>query len=202
MLSYISSSSRQLTAAAAAAAAKSLQSCLTLCDPIDGLPPGSPSLGFSRQEHWSGLPLPSPMHESESEGAQSCPTLSDPMDCSLRGSSLYGIFQARVLEWGATAFSRQVTVMNNNWLGKVSKLHAIYCCWVESLILSSLILRSNFLGLLQAYWIFLFILTKCREERRLIENMWKHAYFISSITSVFLFSNSSLIITKMNKTGA
>ena len=50
--------------AAAAAAAKSLQSCPTLCDPIDS-PPGSPSLGFSRQEHWSGLPFPSPMHESE-----------------------------------------------------------------------------------------------------------------------------------------
>ena len=47
-----------------AAAAKSLQSCPTLCDPIDGSPPGSPSLGFSRQEHWSGLPVPSPMHES------------------------------------------------------------------------------------------------------------------------------------------
>ena len=43
--------------AAAAATAKSLQSCLTLCDPIDGSPPGSPSLGFSRQEHWSGLPF-------------------------------------------------------------------------------------------------------------------------------------------------
>ena len=50
---------------AAAAAAKSLQLCLTLCDPIDGSPPGFPSLGFSRQEHWSGLPFPSPMHESE-----------------------------------------------------------------------------------------------------------------------------------------
>ena len=46
-------------------AAKSLQSCPTLCDPIDGSPPGSPSLGFSRQEHWSGLPFPSPMRESE-----------------------------------------------------------------------------------------------------------------------------------------
>ena len=64
-----------------------------------------PSLGFSRQEHWSGLPFPSPMHESESEVAQSCPTLSDPMDCSLPGSSIHGIFQARVLEWGAIAFS-------------------------------------------------------------------------------------------------
>ena len=49
----------------ATAAAKSLQSYPTLCDPIDGSPPGSPSLGFSRQEHWSGLPFPSPMHESE-----------------------------------------------------------------------------------------------------------------------------------------
>ena len=48
-----------------AASAKSLQLCLTLCDPIDGSPPGSPSLGFSRQEHWSGLPFPSPVHESE-----------------------------------------------------------------------------------------------------------------------------------------
>ena len=50
---------------AAAAASKSLQACLTLCDPIDSSPPGSPSLGFSRQEHWSELPFPSPMHESE-----------------------------------------------------------------------------------------------------------------------------------------
>ena len=49
----------------AAAAAKSLQPCPTLCDPIDGSPPGSPSLGFSRQEHWSGLSFPSPMYESE-----------------------------------------------------------------------------------------------------------------------------------------
>ena len=46
--------------AAAAAAAKSLQLCPTLCDPIDFSPPGSPSLGFSRQEHWSGLSFPSP----------------------------------------------------------------------------------------------------------------------------------------------
>ena len=62
-----------------------------------------PSLGFSRQEHWSGLPFPSPMHENENESevAQLCPTLSDPIDCSLTGSSVHGILQARVLEWGA-----------------------------------------------------------------------------------------------------
>ena len=78
----------------AAAAAKSLQLCPTLCDPIDGSPPGFPSLGFSRQEHWSGLPFPSPMRESEkwkwirSVASDS----SDPMDCSLPGSSVHGIF--------------------------------------------------------------------------------------------------------------
>ena len=44
--------------------------------------------------------------KSESEVAQSCPTLSDPMDCSLPGSSINGIFQARVLEWGAIALVR------------------------------------------------------------------------------------------------
>ena len=49
----------------AAAAAKSLQSCPTLCDPIDGSPPGSAVPGISRQEHWSGLPFPSPVYESE-----------------------------------------------------------------------------------------------------------------------------------------
>ena len=43
--------------------------------------------------------------KSESAVAQSCPTLSDPMDCSPPGSSIHGIFQARVLEWGAIAFS-------------------------------------------------------------------------------------------------
>ena len=88
----------------AAAAAKSLQSCLTLCDLIDGSPPGS---SVSRQEYWSGLPFPSPMHERESEVAQSCLTPSDPMDRSLPGSSFHGIFQARVLQWVAIAFSRQ-----------------------------------------------------------------------------------------------
>ena len=46
--------------------------------------------------------------KSESEVAQLCPTLHDPMDCSLPGSSIHGIFQARVLEWGAIAFSSRI----------------------------------------------------------------------------------------------
>ena len=50
--------------------------------------------------------------KSESEVAQSCPTLSDPMDCSLPGSSVHGIFQEGVLEWGAIAFSRWAVLFN------------------------------------------------------------------------------------------
>ena len=49
--------------------------------------------------------------KSESEVAQSCPTLSDPVDCSLPGSSAHGIFQARVLEWGANTDSFEKTLM-------------------------------------------------------------------------------------------
>ena len=55
-----------------------------------------PSLGFSRQEHWSGLPFPSP-----------CPTLCNPMDYSPSGYSARGILQARILEWVAILFSRR-----------------------------------------------------------------------------------------------
>ena len=54
-----------------------------------------PSLGFSRQEHWSGLPFPSPKHESEV--AESCLTLSSPMDYSPPGSPIHGTLQARAL---------------------------------------------------------------------------------------------------------
>ena len=52
--------------------------------------------------------------ESGSEVAQSCLTLSDPMDCSLPGSSIHEIFQARVLEWGATAFFPSLGLLKNN----------------------------------------------------------------------------------------
>ena len=83
-------------------------SCVRLCATPEMAAHQAPlSLGFSRQEHWSGLPFPSPMHESEKWkcSRSSYPTLSDPMNCSLPGSSIHGIFQARVLEWGAIAFS-------------------------------------------------------------------------------------------------
>ena len=89
------------------AAAKSLQSCPTLCDPIDVSPPGSPTPGIfqARTLEWVAISFSNAWKwKSESEVAQSCPTLRDPMDCSPPGSSIHGIFQARVLECGATAF--------------------------------------------------------------------------------------------------
>ena len=142
--------------AATAAAAKLLQSCPTLCDPIDSSPPGSsvPGILQARILEWIAISfsnacmhakllqsclalcnsmdcsLPgSSVHPWDFPGkntgvgchfllqcmkvkrerklAQLCPTLRNPMDCSLPGSSVHGIFQARVLEWGAIAFSEQ-----------------------------------------------------------------------------------------------
>ena len=95
------------------ATAKSLQSCPTLCDPIDGSPPGSPIPGIlqARILEWVAISFSNAWKwkvKSESEVAQSCPTLSDPMDCSPPGSSVHGIFQARVLEWGSLKASETV----------------------------------------------------------------------------------------------
>ena len=141
---------------------KSLSHVQPLATPWTAAYQAPPPMGFSRQEYWSGLPLPSPVKvllllllshfsrvrlcathrqqptrlhrpwdsvgkhtgvgchfllqcrkvKSESEVAQSCPTLSDPMDCSLSGSSIHVIFQARVLEWGAIAFTMLVCEMS------------------------------------------------------------------------------------------
>ena len=94
--------------AAAAAAAKSLQLCQILSDPHRWQPTrlhcpwDSPGKNTGVGCHF----LPQCMKvRSESEVARSCPTLGDPVDCSPAGSSVHGTFQARVLEWGAIAFS-------------------------------------------------------------------------------------------------
>ena len=89
--------------------AKSLQSCPTLCDPRrqpTRLPRPWDSPGKNTGVCCHFL-LQCRKVKSESEVAQSCPTLSDPMDCSPPGSSIHGIFQARVLDWVAIAFSAQ-----------------------------------------------------------------------------------------------
>ena len=91
-----------------AAAAKSLQSCPTLCNPVDGSPPVSPIPRILQAItlEWVAISFSNAWKmKSESEVAQLCPTPRDPMDCSLPGSSVHEIFQARVLEWVAIAFS-------------------------------------------------------------------------------------------------
>ena len=93
----------------AAAAAKSLQSCPTLCDPIDCSPPcpwDSPGKNNGVGCHFLFQCM---KVKRESEVAQSCLTLSDSMDCSLPDSSVHGIFQARVLEWDAIALKQCLT---------------------------------------------------------------------------------------------
>ena len=68
-----------------------------------------PSLGFSRQEHWSGLPFPSPMHESEKwKWSRSVVSnFTTPWTAAYQPTPIHGIFQARVLEWGVIAFSER-----------------------------------------------------------------------------------------------
>ena len=92
---------------AAAADAKSLQLCSTLCDPIDGSPPGShiPGILQARTLEWGAIAFSKIIAAAAAKSLQLCPTLCDPIDGSPPGSPVPGIFQARVLEWGAIAFS-------------------------------------------------------------------------------------------------
>ena len=94
--------------AAVAAAAKSLQSCPTLCDPIDSGPPGSPVLGIlqARTLEWVAISFSNAWKWKVKVSHSVVSDSSDPMHCSPPGSSVHGIFQARVLEWGAIAFSK------------------------------------------------------------------------------------------------
>ena len=109
--------------------------CLTLCDPMGCYPPGSCVYGISQQKYWSGLPFPAPGNLLDSgirptspalagrfftieppgmpgvglltaQSLQLCPTPCDPMDRSPTGSSVHGVFQARILELVAISSSR------------------------------------------------------------------------------------------------
>ena len=130
--SHISKAEWSNKVTAAAAAAKSLQSCSTLCDPIDRSPHRLPrpwdSPGKNTGVGFHFL-LQCMKVKSESEVAQLYPTLSDPMDCSLPGSSIHGIFQARVLEWGTIAFFISFWGGHNSSdKSKNPKLYSSLCC--------------------------------------------------------------------------
>ena len=98
---------------------KSLSRVQLLATPWTAAYHAPPSMGFSRQEYWSGMPLPSPgytevlhihtcislLSAAAAKSLWSCPTLCDPIDGSPPGSLVPGILQARTLEWVAISFS-------------------------------------------------------------------------------------------------
>ena len=91
--------------------AKSLSRLRLLATPWTAAYQAPPSMGFSRQEYWSGVPLPTTA-AATAKSLQSCPTLCDPIDSSPPGSPIPGILQSRTLEWVAISFS-------NAWKSKV-----------------------------------------------------------------------------------
>ena len=125
--------------------AKLLQSCPTLCDPMDCSPSrllypwDSPGKNTGVDCHFL---LQCMKVKSQSEVPQSCLTLSDLVDCSLPAASVHGIFQARILEWGAIAFSmtkldsilksRDITLLTKVCLMKAMVLPVELWCWRDS----------------------------------------------------------------------
>ena len=91
----------------------------------------------------------------ESEVAQSCLTLSDPMDCSLPGSSIHGIFQARVLEWGAIAFSNcGKRGLFSSCSAQASYYGGFSCCGAGFLELVASVVVAHKLNCSSAYAVF------------------------------------------------
>ena len=109
----------------------------TRANPWDSLGENPSSLGFSRQEHWRGCHflLQRMKVKSESEVSQSWPTLSDLMDCSPPGSSIHMIFQTRVLEWVAIAFSmeQQTASKMGKEYNKAVYWHHAYLTYMQSI---------------------------------------------------------------------
>ena len=110
------------------------------------------SVGFSRQEYWSGLPFPSPViqYEVSEVKSLSCVRLCDPVDCSLLGSSVRGIFQARVLEWVAISFS--IALISTSEQETMEGEHCHVCVQSASSGQLGLVPRACvFLGLVDIY---------------------------------------------------
>ena len=119
----------------AAAAAKSLQSCPTLCDPIDGSPPGSsiPGILQARIPEWVAISFSDACMHAQS--LQSCPTLCNPMDNSPPGSSVHRTLQARTLEWLAISCSGTILSKAKCHLGNLFRYVCITNCHVTVILL-------------------------------------------------------------------
>ena len=116
----------QLTSAAAA---KLLQSCPTLCNSIDGSPPGSPIPGIlqARTLEWIAISFSNAWKWKVKVNSLSRVVLRDPMDCSLPGFSIHGIFQARVLEWVAVYLPTKVRLVKAMVFPSLEKEMATLC---------------------------------------------------------------------------
>ena len=124
--------------------------------------------------------------KSESEAVQSCPTLSDSMDCSLPGSFVHGIFQARVLEWGAIAFSK-------SWLHRTKWYHILFTSGGQSIGASSLVISpSNEYSMLISFRIDYFdILTVQGTLKGVLQHhnskasiLWRSVFFMVQLMTI------------------
>ena len=122
--------------------AKSLQSCPTLCDPIDGSPPGSPvpEILQARTLEWVAISFSNTWKWKVKVKSLSRVWLSDPMDCSPPGSSAHGIFQARVLEWGAIACSETCVYLSSKVIQTI-----VFICKKSYLLSDPSIMMQKFL---------------------------------------------------------
>ena len=123
--------------------------------------------------------------KSEREVTQSCPTLRDPMDCSPPGSSVHGIFQARVLEWGAIAFSIVYSCLF---------CHRLMDCRCVALFLGLLSYSIDLYFCLCASTIILWLLSLCN----IVWGQGEHdsSHFIPSSQDSFSYSRSSMFSYK------
>ena len=146
------------------------------------------------------MPFPSPMRESEGEVAQSCPTLSDPMDYSLPGSSVHGIFQARVLEWGAIA---SLSITNSRSLPKPMSIESVMPS--NHLILCHLLLLPSIFTSIRVfsnesflhmrwpkYWSFSFSISPCNEHSGLISFRMDWLDLLAVQVTLKSFSNTTV----------
>ena len=132
----------------AAAGAKSLQSCPTLCDPIDGSLPGSavPGILQARTLEWVAISSSNAWKwKVKVKSLSKCPTLHDPMDCSPPGSSVHGIFQARVREITAVLFIRKYfnVVLSHCYWRELHGMMEMYSVLTNTIVTSHMWLLST-----------------------------------------------------------
>ena len=147
-----------------------------------------PSLGFSRQEHGSGLPFPSPMHESEKwKWSRSVVSdSSDPMECSPPGSSVHRIFQAKVVEWGAISSHQTEQAFNPIF---DSKAYALFPtlrshpgCFSDLLAQWFLWFQALDRVFLFSFWKYLITHNFCSQVIQILNNMPRTLHYSFSAT--------------------